>query len=211
MKIIFLDINGVMSTSGYKKVYNAKDYPIQLNESAVKALNFLLIETNAKIVITSTYKRTYSVREIHRMFIEQGVVNCLMEVTGNCHFKKEEIKEYIEQNVFNNIESFLILDDEMISGFDDNFLLIDGSLSINDANICLNILNHELLTGMRYSDFKDNLKETVKNPFANSDWDNDKKNRIKRTPLVNSESKQSRNDLCLCGSGKKYKKCCINK
>lgn len=27
---------------------------------------------------------------------------------------------------------------------------------------------------------------------------------------VRSESKQQRNNLCACGSGLKYKKCCIN-
>jgi hypothetical protein len=30
-------------------------------------------------------------------------------------------------------------------------------------------------------------------------------------PLVNTEDKIGRNDPCPCGSGKKYKKCCINK
>jgi hypothetical protein len=30
-------------------------------------------------------------------------------------------------------------------------------------------------------------------------------------PLVNRENKTGRNDPCPCGSGKKYKKCCLNK
>lgn len=28
-------------------------------------------------------------------------------------------------------------------------------------------------------------------------------------PLVRRQVKQNRNDLCKCGSGKKYKKCCL--
>ena len=30
------------------------------------------------------------------------------------------------------------------------------------------------------------------------------------SPVQRSESKVGRNDPCLCGSGKKYKKCCIS-
>jgi hypothetical protein len=33
--------------------------------------------------------------------------------------------------------------------------------------------------------------------------------RMKIQPLVRSYPKQGRNDLCNCGSGKKYKKCCL--
>lgn len=32
-----------------------------------------------------------------------------------------------------------------------------------------------------------------------------------RTKPVQSKSQLNRNDLCLCGSGKKYKNCCLNK
>ncbi|MDH3771994.1 MAG: SEC-C metal-binding domain-containing protein, partial [Nitrospirota bacterium] len=32
-----------------------------------------------------------------------------------------------------------------------------------------------------------------------------------KQPVVRSEPKVGRNDLCPCGSGKKYKKCCGNK
>lgn len=30
-------------------------------------------------------------------------------------------------------------------------------------------------------------------------------------PKTRDTNKQQRNDVCACGSGKKYKKCCINK
>lgn len=30
-------------------------------------------------------------------------------------------------------------------------------------------------------------------------------------PVVRNEPKIGRNDPCLCGSGKKFKKCCVNK
>jgi hypothetical protein len=50
-------------------------------------------------------------------------------------------------------------------------------------------------------------------------WDNilsvEKRKEIKKeynkTKIVVNENKIGRNDPCLCGSGKKYKKCCIDK
>lgn len=32
----------------------------------------------------------------------------------------------------------------------------------------------------------------------------------KRAPIIKSDKLPNRNDLCLCGSGKKFKKCCLN-
>ena len=34
---------------------------------------------------------------------------------------------------------------------------------------------------------------------------------IKRSSQIVSSKKPKRNEPCICGSGKKYKKCCINK
>lgn len=34
---------------------------------------------------------------------------------------------------------------------------------------------------------------------------------MSHTPYVRESKKLSRNDLCSCGSGLKYKKCCLNK
>jgi len=33
----------------------------------------------------------------------------------------------------------------------------------------------------------------------------------KSVPITRDSSKTGRNKICSCGSGKKYKKCCINK
>ena len=34
--------------------------------------------------------------------------------------------------------------------------------------------------------------------------------RVNRSPFECQEPKVGRNDPCLCGSGRKYKKCCLN-
>lgn len=40
---------------------------------------------------------------------------------------------------------------------------------------------------------------------------NEQKKKERHTPIVRQEAKIGRNDICPCGSGKKYKKCCMNK
>lgn len=45
-------------------------------------------------------------------------------------------------------------------------------------------------------------------------YDSPTKSQLKdseRTKPVQPKSQLNRNDLCLCGSGKKYKNCCLNK
>jgi len=42
-------------------------------------------------------------------------------------------------------------------------------------------------------------------------FDKDEENNDKLTPYVKSEKSTKRNELCPCGSGKKYKKCCLKK
>ena len=42
-------------------------------------------------------------------------------------------------------------------------------------------------------------------------FDNDEEDEDKLTPYIKSEKNTKRNELCPCGSGKKYKKCCLKK
>ncbi len=69
-------------------------------------------------------------------------------------------------------------------------------------------------------DFVDKLYEQVLNIETNHKNDNNNNNNIPKRhianyndgePIVNETPKIGRNEPCPCGSGKKYKKCCINK
>ena len=51
----------------------------------------------------------------------------------------------------------------------------------------------------------DKISEEVKRLLKNRDW-----MYSSHDPYVREEPKIGRNELCSCGSGKKYKRCCIN-
>ncbi|HBF88607.1 MAG TPA: hypothetical protein DDX39_08200 [Bacteroidales bacterium] len=52
--------------------------------------------------------------------------------------------------------------------------------------------------------------ENQKNPFNDNDEINDDYEYIQNS-IEKKEPKVGRNEPCPCGSGKKYKKCCLNK
>lgn len=58
----------------------------------------------------------------------------------------------------------------------------------------------------------DILKNPVKNPnfFTDKDFDEYRKMLKGEDAPVQKEAAPGRNDLCPCGSGKKYKKCCMD-
>lgn len=224
-RLIFLDIDGVMSSSGHVKVENANRYPIRLNKAAVSALNEIVLMSDAKVVITSTFKREFSVGEIHRMFIEQGVVDCIIGVTPNGSTRENEIEKYLSTTVCTN---YLVLDDNnLFNGNNEHFLLVNtGTLLIEHVLECLKILNcsDDNSSMTRLSFEKMSYLETIK--YVDMDsldiYTNKKhfKDRYKKpsnnnyprealTPVINETPKINRNDLCPCGSGKKYKKCCL--
>ena len=59
------------------------------------------------------------------------------------------------------------------------------------------------------------IYEEIKKWSSNDDYMDDEDDYFSDTdtnvPFVNSNNKVGRNDPCPCGSGKKYKKCCLNK
>ena len=64
----------------------------------------------------------------------------------------------------------------------------------------------------------DYAKEIIKNVYVNivANELKSKKKNVKEITVCNNgtykaKPKQNRNDLCACGSGKKYKYCCMNK
>lgn len=220
---IFLDFEGVMTTFNHKKVDNASDFPIQLNASAVDAINKIVIATEATIVVTSTHRRTHSIGQIRRMFIAQGVVDCIKSATDTAICREVEITESLMMKDTLNM-SYLILDDNILEGFGDHFHLVDGgSLSDKDVERCIEILNIEDGSvgfnipnppqeerGLQYnpSMFEHRKVKSCSGKFGDEGYDYVPSQPIE--PTVNEGPKIKRNDPCPCGSGKKYKKCCIS-
>lgn len=77
------------------------------------------------------------------------------------------------------------------------------------AEIC-NRKNWTFIAGIEPDEPEDISEfEYMLNPKAFGGKPPEMKNTYNAT-VVNSEPKIGRNDPCICGSGKKYKKCCLN-
>ncbi len=75
MKIIFLDIDGVICTSScYGRGKNNKWDAYMFDPKAVSLLNFILQETGAEIILSSDWRHTYSLQEMREIFCHNGVI-----------------------------------------------------------------------------------------------------------------------------------------
>lgn len=117
MYIIFLDIDGVLNLDTIRKK--------SFNKECVKNLNFIIKETNAKIVIISTWRLSMSLEELRKYFIKEGILG---EIIGCTDLPKNiddfssiviakprerEIGDYILEN--NSISNYVIIDDKTIN------------------------------------------------------------------------------------------------
>jgi hypothetical protein len=112
MNIIFLDIDGVLVSSNHllSNGRNREDFDPQ----CVKYLNELLQKTEAKIVISSNWRRIYSLNELHYIFKKNGILDRIIGVTPFFNLttmRGDEIKAYLS-NTKEKIHHFVIFDDE---------------------------------------------------------------------------------------------------
>ena len=123
MKIIFLDIDGVIKTKSclrraFKKY--RKLVPDILDERAVINLNKLVKETDAKIVITSTWRYGNTAEDLQQVLAKHGVTGEVIGMTPelgqmeNSSFgnitRGQEIQEWL--NLHNVPVDYVILDDD---------------------------------------------------------------------------------------------------
>ena len=131
MKFLFLDIDGVMTTDE-GMINNEKLY--SFSSSCVEVLNKILSSNNVRIILTSSWRTVFDVEKQCRIFKENGVKQLPMGQTKDLGYKHRniEIKNYLENR---KVESFVILDDMQIDGFDDNFILIDPRNGLSEEHI----------------------------------------------------------------------------
>jgi hypothetical protein len=123
MKVIFLDIDGVIKTknglrSAFKKY--RKLVPDILDERAVTNLNKLVKETDAKIVITSTWRYGKTTEALQRVLAINGVIGEVIGMTPELGQMKnssidtitrgQEIQEWL--NLHKIQVDYVILDDD---------------------------------------------------------------------------------------------------
>ena len=123
MKIIFLDIDGVIKTKHSLRsafIKYRKLVPDILDERAVNNLNRLVKETDAKIVITSTWRYGNTAEDLQQVLAKHGVTGEVIGMTPelgqmeNHSFDKitrgHEIQEWL--NLYKVPVDYVILDDD---------------------------------------------------------------------------------------------------
>ena len=118
MKIIFLDIDGVICNHEQWKKHVILDgeYLHEFDSAAVKLLNELTDKTQAKFVISSTW-RFKGVDILKKHFPQQGVTGEILDRTPSLRHvinaqRGDEIQMWLDENKDKEIESFVILDDD---------------------------------------------------------------------------------------------------
>jgi diphthamide synthase subunit DPH2 len=121
MKVIFLDIDGVLVTRNSVK-YQYLNYPevkeILFSKKAINNLNKLIKHTKAKIVVSSTWRLFHTLDELRDIFKKQRIKGEIISTTSIDKATTEEdiprgkkITDWLENN--SDVDQYVIIDDDV--------------------------------------------------------------------------------------------------
>ena len=117
MKIIFLDIDGVLNSRRYDRLRSATDGNIDV--SRLPLLKSIIDSTGAKIVLSSTWRAHWTPepllcdpigQELNRLFADYGIAIYDKTPAISASDRAMEIRSWLQASPM-PIESFVILDD----------------------------------------------------------------------------------------------------
>lgn len=128
MKLIFLDIDGVMKSVSSTVRAGGDRYATFLHPEHAEALKFILEHTDARIVISSSYRSFMSVKELGLLFEKAGISRKyvisktpdLGKTWGDVE-RGEEVNDWLRKapadalkyhNRVIDVESFVVIDDD---------------------------------------------------------------------------------------------------
>lgn len=161
MKTMFLDIDGVIAVGWTKTLLTKWGEIYRFDKKAVQTLNEILLETGAEIVLSSDWKRHYTLQQMREIFEWNGVIKLPIAFTINSPLYKEatthellagarglEIREYVERHALTNwvaIDDLRIHDTEHSDFFDGHFIHCarsnEGAKQTNLKEKIIKILN----------------------------------------------------------------------
>ena len=158
-KIIFLDVDGVMNNQLWfiKTKGNRPDDDI--DPENMKHLNNIIKETDAEVVVTSTWRLNRTTEELQALFDRNGFKGKIIGKTldlrcgdhGHCVLRGNEILCWVKEHdesvgqSYYEYKNYVILDDEsdMLYWQRNNLILVDAycGLTPNMAYQAIRILN----------------------------------------------------------------------
>ncbi len=158
MKILFLDVDGVLNCQriifeaykvrrDYGIVDEKKDYLAMLDETMISRLNKIIEQTEAKVVISSSWRQLHPLDELIWMLEQKGFKGSVIGKTPKIGGKRGyEIEHWLDHN--EGVENYVILDDnsdmlfpQMSHFVKTEFYGEDGGLQDNDVEKAIKILN----------------------------------------------------------------------
>jgi hypothetical protein len=125
MKVIFLDFDGVINSLEYAmedtERWNSGDLGM-IDERKVSLINEIIKETDAKVVISSTWRTVFDLDTLRSFLSQKGFIGEVIGATPKpfvmvytmygktWSVRGEEIQEWLDKN-YGEVEAFVILDD----------------------------------------------------------------------------------------------------
>jgi two-component SAPR family response regulator len=136
--LILLDIDGVLvpANSWEKPEFMEDGFPI-FNLNSVKALQRIISETNASVLLTTSHKTKYNVSQWKNLLQSRGInPKKVRRLTTNSLqiSRKDEILEWYNKKHMPN-ENFVIIDDDkMLNSLPEN---LKGNLVLTSSSVGL--------------------------------------------------------------------------
>ena len=162
-KVIFLDIDGVLNSKKWFVNNNFRKQKFEIDPDAVKLLNHVIRKTDAKIVISSTWRMGREINWFRYMFNEIQLYGNVVGKTRSFNHNKctiprgTEIEDYCKEcygypSYFeehpSRLKSYVILDDDsdMLYNQKDNFINTTFEYGLQEKHIpmIISILNTDL-------------------------------------------------------------------
>lgn len=163
MKVIFLDIDGVLNShdnmnalhscakalfpnvndSKAREFYTKDKYGQLFDDRCIRHLQRIILLTDADIVITSTWRKD-GISNLLKLWKDRNLPGRIIGMTPILNKPRgEEIEDYLFQNDF--VTNYCIIDDnsDMLFEQELNFVKTNGKfgITLEDANKAINILN----------------------------------------------------------------------
>ena len=131
MKVIFLDVDGVLNSDEYfDRVKNLHIQGIQseIDVNKISLLKRAMDETGAKVVLSSSWRYTEMGKELRKLLSNYGIYADITPLIENK--RGLEKKQWLLEH--KNVENFVILDDEVFDSYDEE--LITKLIKISKVN-----------------------------------------------------------------------------
>jgi hydroxymethylpyrimidine pyrophosphatase-like HAD family hydrolase len=139
MKIIFLDIDGVLNNYGTRKDND-------IDPKNIEVLNNIVKNTGAKIVVSSTWRRHHTIESLSKILIEAGLIGEVISFTPSLRsdgiLRGNEIYEWMNKNEDvigcrrSDFNEYVILDDDsdMLYWQRENFICVNGEFGLTNKD-----------------------------------------------------------------------------